>query len=74
MTTANSLKAHVNKVGYLTIDGLLVPVTIQDAKNSYGQVRYLVAPLYAHAVRGMEVPYSATWVAAGRVTVNPKEE
>lgn len=56
---AAELIRNVGKVGLLTVDGLQIEVLIQDARQVWDRLDYLVTP-----VRGT----GQQWVSAQRVT------
>lgn len=45
MRTAKELGACIGEVRYVNVDGMELPVTLIDAKEAYGNVRYLVSPV-----------------------------
>ena len=59
--TTKELAQVIGKSAFLHVENVfLVPVTVEDAKMSYGQVRYQVTPVGGSG---------ASWVDSSRVKV-----
>ena len=58
--SAAELSKNVGRDGHVLENGLSFIVTIKDAKNAYGNLRYLVTP---------KAGYGQTWINATRVRV-----
>jgi hypothetical protein len=59
--TVNELKQAVGKRGYIYFNGLGVYVEIFDVKQSYGTIRFLVAPINGKG---------SAWVLSTSVSIN----